>query len=105
MSESPIAVKITKDGQIPLPEQLLRDLGLAPLQKVLLFRRGDELVVQPVSTSTSLREWAEAILLQAKVRAAALASEVTMDEAWAIYDRAAAALEQVLEEGSSADDA
>jgi hypothetical protein len=41
-----------------------------------------------------LQERVETILRRAKVRAAVLAEEVTVDEAWAIYDRAAEALGQ-----------
>jgi hypothetical protein len=47
----------------------------------------------------------ETILRRAKVRAAALAGEVTVDEAWAIYDRAAEAPSQAFQERSSENDA
>jgi len=91
-----IAVQITEDGQIPLPEQVRKDLGLAPLQEVRLVKRGGELVIQPVTPHRSRQEQIETILRRAKLRAATLAGEVSSEEAWAIYDRAAAALGQAL---------
>jgi bifunctional DNA-binding transcriptional regulator/antitoxin component of YhaV-PrlF toxin-antitoxin module len=45
MNDQTIAVKITEDGQIPLPEEVRRDLGLMPQQEVRLVRRGRELVI------------------------------------------------------------
>ena len=103
MTETFIA-KITENGQIPLPEDLRRELGLLPLQEVRLLRRGDDLVVRPMTADAALQERVEAILRRAKVRAAALAEEVTVDEAWAIYDRAAEALSQACQERSSEND-
>ena len=87
-------VKITENGEIPLPEDLRKELGLTPLQEVRLLKRGDDLVVQSLTTEALLQERVEAILRRAKLRAAALAEQVTVDEAWAIYDRAAEALGQ-----------
>jgi bifunctional DNA-binding transcriptional regulator/antitoxin component of YhaV-PrlF toxin-antitoxin module len=87
-------VKITENGEIPLPEDLRKELGLTPLQEVRLLKRGDDLVVQPMTAEALLQERVEAILRRAKLRAAALAEQVTVDEAWAIYDRAAEALGQ-----------
>ena len=87
-------VKITANGEIPLPEDLRKELGLTPLQEVRLLKRGDDLIVRAVTPEALLQERVEAILRRAKVRAAALAEQVTVDEAWAIYDRAAEALGQ-----------
>jgi bifunctional DNA-binding transcriptional regulator/antitoxin component of YhaV-PrlF toxin-antitoxin module len=87
-------VKITENGEIPLPEDLRKELGLTPLQEVRLLKRGDDLVVQPMTAEALLQERVETILRRAKLRAAALAEQVTVDEAWAIYDRAAEALDQ-----------
>ena len=87
-------VKITENGEIPLPEDLRKELGLTPLQEVRLLKRGDDLVVQSMTAEALLQERVEAILRRAKIRAAALAEQVTADEAWAIYDRAAKALGQ-----------
>ena len=94
------AVKITADGQIPLPAELREALGLGPSQKVHLFRRGTEIVIRLAADETSLQERVETILRRSKVRAAALAGEVTEAEAWAIYDKAAAALRQDINEHS-----
>jgi hypothetical protein len=58
------------------------------------LKRGDDLVVQSMTAQALLQERVEAILRRAKLRAAALAEQVTVDEAWAIYDRAAEALGQ-----------
>jgi len=58
-----------------------------------------------MTADAALQERVEAILRRAKVRAAALAEEVTVDEAWAIYDRAAEALSQACQERSSESDA
>jgi bifunctional DNA-binding transcriptional regulator/antitoxin component of YhaV-PrlF toxin-antitoxin module len=96
MEDPIITVKIAKDGQIPLPEQVCKEIGLAPLQKVLLVKREGELVIQPVTTDLSRQERIDAILRRAKICAAALAGGVSAEEAWAIYDRAAAALGQAL---------
>jgi len=41
--------KITENGQIPLPEDLRKELGLSPLQEVRLLRRGGDLVVRPMT--------------------------------------------------------
>jgi bifunctional DNA-binding transcriptional regulator/antitoxin component of YhaV-PrlF toxin-antitoxin module len=87
-------VKITENGEIPLPEDLRKELGLTPLQEVRLLKRGDDLVVQPMTAEALLQERVDAILRRAKIRAATLAEQVTADEAWAIYDRAAEALGQ-----------
>jgi len=87
-------VKITANGEIPLPEDLRKELGLTPLQEVRLLKRGDDLVVQAMTAQALLQERVEAILRRAKLRAAALSEQVTVDEAWAIYDRAAEALGQ-----------
>jgi len=97
--------KITENGQIPLPEDLRKELGLSPLQEVRLLRRGGDLVVRPMTADALLQERVETILRRAKVRAAALAEEVTVDEAWAIYDRAAEALGQACRKRSSEKDA
>ena len=96
MEDPAIAVRITEDGQIPLPEQVRKELGLAPLQEVRLLKRGGELVIQPVTADLSRQEQIETIIRRAKLRAAALAGEVSSEEAWAIYDRAAAALAEAL---------
>ena len=93
MAEAFIA-KITEKGEIPVPEDLRKELGLSPLQEVRLLRQGDDLVVRPMTSDALLQERVDAILRRAKVRAAALAEQVTVDEAWAIYDRAAEALNQ-----------
>jgi bifunctional DNA-binding transcriptional regulator/antitoxin component of YhaV-PrlF toxin-antitoxin module len=93
MTEAFVA-KITEKGEIPVPEDLRKELGLSPLQEVRLLKRVDDLVVQPVTAEALLQERVEAILRRAKLRAAALAEQVTVDEAWAIYDRAAEALGQ-----------
>jgi len=97
MSRSSIAVKITPEGQIPLPAELQEALELRPLQEVRLFKRGQELVIRLTTAKVPLQERVEAILRRAKVRAAALAGEVTTAEAWAIYDEAASALGQALQ--------
>ena len=97
--------KITENGQIPLPEDLRKELGLSPFQEVRLLRRGDDLVVRPMTADAALQERVEAILRRAKIRAATLAEEVTVDEAWEIYDRAAEALSQAYQERSSENDA
>ena len=99
------AVKITESGQIPLPEDLRKELGLLPLQEVRLLRQGRDIVVRPMTAETLLQERVETILRRAKVRAATLAQEVTVDEAWAIFDRAAEALSQAGQETSSEQDA
>lgn len=96
MEDPAIAVRITDDGQIPLPDQVRRELGLEPQQEVRLFKRGGELVVQPVTASPSRQEQIATILRRAKLRAATLAGQVSSAEAWAIYDQAAAALRQEL---------
>lgn len=93
MTEAVVA-QITENGEIPLPEDLRKELGLLPFQEVRLFRLGDDLVVRLVAAGASLEQRTEAILRRAKVRAAALAGQVTEDEAWAIYDRAAESLDQ-----------
>jgi bifunctional DNA-binding transcriptional regulator/antitoxin component of YhaV-PrlF toxin-antitoxin module len=93
MTEEFVA-KITEKGEIPVPEGLRKELGLSPLQEVRLLKRGDDLVVRAVTAEALLQERVEAILRRAKLRAAALAEQVTVDEAWAIYDRAAEALSQ-----------
>ena len=87
-------VKITENGEIPLPEDLRKELGLTPLQEVRLLERGDHLVVQSMTAEALVQERVETILRRAKLLAAALAEQVTVDEAWAIYDRAAEALGQ-----------
>ena len=104
MTEAFIA-KITENGEIPLPEDLRRELGLAPFQEVRLLRRGEDLVVRPITADAALQERVETILRRAKVRAAALVEEVTVDEAWAIYDQAAEALSQACQERTSENDA
>ena len=93
-----VAVRITEDGQIPVPEQLRQDLGLSPQQEVRLYTRGRELVVQPVTDDTSRQKQIEAILRRAKLRAAVLSEDLTDKEAWAIYDQAASALGQAVRE-------
>ena len=96
----PFIARITEKGEIPVPEDLREELGLSPLQEVRLLRSGDDLVVRPITSEARLQEKmqvqerVEAILGRAKVRAAALAEQITVDEAWAIYDRAAQALGQ-----------
>jgi bifunctional DNA-binding transcriptional regulator/antitoxin component of YhaV-PrlF toxin-antitoxin module len=101
MEDPTIAVRITKDGQIPVPEQVRRDLGLMPQQEVRLYRRGGELVIQPVTPDLSRQEQIETILRRAKLRAATLAGQVSSEEAWDIYDRAAAALGQELRDSQT----
>ena len=98
MDNQTIAVRITEDGQIPLPEQVRKDLGLVPQQEVRLLRRGKELVIQPVTGDASRQEQVEAILRRAKLRAAFLGQDLTEQEAWAIYDQAAAVLGQAMQE-------
>ena len=93
MTEAFVA-KITEKGEIPVPEDLRKELGLSPFQEVRLLKRGDDLVVRAVTAEALLQERVEAILRRAKLRAAALAEQVTVDEAWVIYDRAAEALGQ-----------
>lgn len=104
MTEAFVA-KITENGEIPLPEDLRKELGLSPFQEVRLLRLGRDLVVRPMTADVRLQERVEAILRRAKVRAAVLAEQVTVDEAWAIYDRAAEALDQACRERSSERDA
>ena len=64
------------------------------------MKRGDDLVVQPVTADARLhervqvQERVDAILRRAKLRAAALAEQATADEAWVVYDRAAETLGQ-----------
>jgi bifunctional DNA-binding transcriptional regulator/antitoxin component of YhaV-PrlF toxin-antitoxin module len=99
MAEAFIA-KITEKGEIPVPEDLRKELGLSPLQEVRLLRQGNDLVVRSMTSDARLQEQMQVqervnvILRRAKVRAAALAEQVTVDEAWALYDRAAEALGQ-----------
>ena len=73
-----VAVKITEDGQIPVPEQLRRDLGLSPQQQVRLVARGKELVVQPITDDQSRQTQVEAILRRAKLRAAVLSEDLAL---------------------------
>ena len=99
MEDPAIAVRITKNGQIPLPKRVREKLGLTPEQEVRLVQRGGELVIQPVTTDSSRQNDVETILRRAKLRAAALAGQVSSREAWDIYDRAAEALGQALRDG------
>lgn len=103
MQDPAIAVRITKNGQIPLPKQVLEELGLTPEQEVRLVQRGGELVIQPITTNLARQTDAETILRRAKLRAAALAGQVSSKEAWDIYDRAADALGQALRDGQPED--
>ena len=73
--------KVTENGEIPLPEDLRKELGLSPLQEVRLIRLGRDLVVRPMIEDVRQQERVEAILRRAKVRAADLAGQVTVDEA------------------------
>ena len=103
MQDPTIAVRITKDGQIPLPKQVREELGLTPEQEVRLVQRGGELVIQPITSDSPQATEAETILRRAKLRAAALAGQVSSQEAWDIYDRAADALGQELRDGQPED--
>lgn len=96
MEDQAIAVRITENGEIPLPEQMRKELGLVPEQEVRLLRRGKELVIQPITDESSRQEQIEAILRRAKLRAAFLSPGLTEQEAWAIYDQAADRLGQAI---------
>ncbi|RLC71519.1 MAG: hypothetical protein DRI52_05060 [Chloroflexi bacterium] len=93
-----IAVRITADGKIPLPKKLQQELGLEPLQEVNLSSQGDVLIVQRSGSEIATQDRATSIVQRAKVRAAVLAGELTRAEAWAIYDEAAVALRQALQQ-------
>lgn len=103
MQDPAIAVRITKNGQIPLPKQVREDLGLTPEQEVRLVQRGGELIIQPITSDSPRATDAETILRRAKLRAAALASQVSAKEAWDIYDRAAEALGRALRDSPPED--
>ena len=55
MTEAFVA-KITEKGEIPVPEDLRKELGLSPLQEVRLLKRGDALVVRAVTAEALLQE-------------------------------------------------
>ncbi|MEA3345217.1 MAG: hypothetical protein U9Q78_03065 [Chloroflexota bacterium] len=50
-TDTPVAVKITKDGTIPVPQKLQQALGLEPAQIVQLRTQDDRLIVQRLSPS------------------------------------------------------
>jgi len=49
-TDTPVAVKITKDGMIPVPQKLQQLLGLEPAQLVQLRTQEDRLIVQRLSS-------------------------------------------------------
>ena len=91
-----IAVQITADGKIPLPEELQENLGLTPLQEVSLASQGDALIVRRFGGEAAMPDRVASIVQRAKVRAAIMAEELTAAEAWTVYDEAAAALRRNL---------
>lgn len=48
-TDTSVAVKITKDGTIPVPQELQQVLGLEPAQIVQLRTQDDRLIVQRLS--------------------------------------------------------
>jgi bifunctional DNA-binding transcriptional regulator/antitoxin component of YhaV-PrlF toxin-antitoxin module len=50
-TDTSAAVKITKDGMIPVPQKLQQVLGLEPAQIVQLCTQDDRLIVQRLSPS------------------------------------------------------
>lgn len=50
-------VSISSKGQIILPKELLRDMGIDEATELELIRRGKELVIRPIAETAAPRRW------------------------------------------------
>jgi bifunctional DNA-binding transcriptional regulator/antitoxin component of YhaV-PrlF toxin-antitoxin module len=97
MSEMTVSVTLTEKGEIPVPENLRRAIGLAPRQTLRLRQLDDRILVEKeLAGPKALRERAALIVRQAKLQAARDAATMTSEEVWAAYDAAAKAVRKAL---------
>jgi bifunctional DNA-binding transcriptional regulator/antitoxin component of YhaV-PrlF toxin-antitoxin module len=97
MSELTVSVTLTEKGEIPVPEELRRALGLMPRQLLRLRQLDDRILVEKELTGPrTLRERAALIVREAKLQAARDAATMTPEEVWAAYDDAAKAVRKAL---------
>lgn len=87
------SVTLTDNGDIPVPEDMRRALGLAPRQTVRLRRVENRLVVEKgAGGPLTLRERAALLVKEARLQAAREAATMTSEEIWAAYEAAALAV-------------
>lgn len=87
------SVTLTDNGEIPVPEEMRRALGLKPRQTVRLRQVDDRLLVEKGPAGPlALRERAALIIKEARLQAAREAATLTPEEVWAAYEAAAQAV-------------
>ena len=97
MTELTVSVKLTENGEIPVPEELRRALRLAPYQTVRLRQVDNRLLVEKEQAGPKkLRERAALIVKEAKLQAARDVAAMTSEEVWAAYDASAKAVRKAL---------
>ena len=98
MSDLVLAVTLTDDGEIPVPEEMRRAVGIKPRQPLRLRQMDNRILVEvegPTRPETS-RERAERIVMEARLQAARDAANMTPEEVWAAYDAAAEKVRKAL---------
>jgi AbrB family looped-hinge helix DNA binding protein len=95
MTNTPIIVTITKNGQISIPKKMRRALSLNDGQTVALRATRRGILIETAKT-ISVRARAEALVRDAKLTVAREGLPDSEAEAWAKYDEAATALRKAL---------
>jgi antitoxin PrlF len=59
MAQEPEVTTVSEKGQVVIPRSLRRDLGIKPRTKLLVFGRGDTLIMKKLELPDLRKEWDE----------------------------------------------
>lgn len=59
MIQEPEVTTVDKKGQVIIPQSLRRELGIKPRTKLLVFGRGDTLIMKKLGLPVLTKEWDE----------------------------------------------
>lgn len=59
MAQEPEVTTVSEKGQVVIPQSLRRELGIKPRTKLLVFGRGDTLIMKKLELPDLRKEWDE----------------------------------------------
>jgi len=59
MAQEPEVATVSEKGQVVIPQSLRRELGIKPRTKLLVFGRGDTLIMKKLELPDLRNEWDE----------------------------------------------
>lgn len=100
MSDLTVSVKLTDNGEIPVPEEMRRAVGLELGQSLRLRQIDRQILVEveerQIAGAQTLPERAARLVMEARLQASRDMADMTPEEAWAAYDAAAEAARKSL---------